>query len=89
LVSPRWLERALGDRLAASTAPGVRVRLIRLEGRRALIEVDHRAALLARTAWNGPIPGPGGSPVGVSTVRTWGTLVKGKAWLRRPPRPAG
>ncbi|MCI4344047.1 MAG: hypothetical protein L3J87_00270 [Thermoplasmata archaeon] len=58
-----------------------------MEGRRALVEVDHRTAPLARAAWNVPISGPAGAPVGIVTVRTWGTLVKGKAWLRRPSGP--
>ncbi|MCI4350347.1 MAG: hypothetical protein L3K15_02385 [Thermoplasmata archaeon] len=81
-VSPRWLERALGERLAAATSSPGRVRLIRLEGRRALVEVNHRVARLARSAWNAPMPGPTGTPVTISTAKTWGTLLKGKAWIR-------
>jgi hypothetical protein len=88
-VSPRWLERALGERLAERNPVLGRVRLIRLEGRRALVEVDHRVARTARDVWNAPMPGPTGAPVGISTARTWGTLLKGKAWLRGTPPRAG
>jgi hypothetical protein len=53
---------------------------VRAEGRRAIAEVDHRAAAAARAVWNGPAAG---SPeLILATRRTWGTLVGAKRWLR-------
>jgi hypothetical protein len=88
--SPRALESALRQALARSTPPGapVKMRLIRAEDRRAIAEVPHTTLPLARKVWNGSIPLPSGAPVSVTTRRTYGTLRKGKEWLRRAP-PTG
>ncbi|HYA57991.1 MAG TPA: hypothetical protein VEH57_05975 [Thermoplasmata archaeon] len=59
-----------------------RWRLIRVEGRRALVEVDWRVTSNARAAWNAPIPQRPGSKI--ASRRTWGTLVGAKRWLRSP-----
>ena len=67
--------RAAFDR---AQVPG-RFRLIRVEGARAIAEVDQRRAAAARAAWNGPAPEGG---LRIATRRTWGTLRPAKAWLR-------
>jgi RNase P/RNase MRP subunit POP5 len=79
-----WLERALRDALppALEDHRYRRPRIVRLERSRAVVEVGHRWAAVARKAWNGPMTGPQGSPVEVSTRRTWGTLRGAKVWLR-------
>ncbi|HEV2519836.1 MAG TPA: hypothetical protein VGX00_04350 [Thermoplasmata archaeon] len=85
-----WLEetlrRALPPDVPGGSRGGRRVRLIRLERSRALVEVGHRWAEEARRVWNGPVTGPSGRPVALATHRTWGTLRGGKIWLRRPPK---
>jgi hypothetical protein len=75
-------EAWLRDRLDRSGLGSVRFHLIRAEGRRAIVEVDHRQALPARSAWTTPDP----SGFAVAPRRTWGTLVGAKAWLREPHR---
>jgi len=65
-------------RRVGEDAPGFR--LIRVDVRRAVAEVDHDAVTRLRLAWNGPDPDPSGP--GLRTRRTWGTLVGAKAWLR-------
>ena len=62
-------------------APAGRVRIVRAEGARAVVEVEHGAASIVRAAWNGAVPG---GPT-LATRRTWGTLVGAKAWLHRAP----
>ena len=92
---PSFSSKVLERRLAAALerlGPGPRVRVIRWEPPRALVEIDHGWAARARTAWNASLGGPadGGAPVAIATRRTWGTLRKGKAWLRsRPTGSAG
>ncbi|HYA69820.1 MAG TPA: hypothetical protein VEH28_00435 [Thermoplasmata archaeon] len=79
--SPRSWEGLLADRLAVAGIPALRFRLIRAEGRRAIVEVDHLTAAAARAAWSAsPTTGAGG-PMLVP-YRTWGTLLGAKAWLR-------
>ncbi len=69
--------------------PG-RVRLIRAEGDRALVEVPHRAVPLARAAWSSSWVTDRGTALRARTRRTFGTLVKGKLWLRaRREEPEG
>ncbi|MGI0131530.1 MAG: hypothetical protein ACREDK_00300 [Thermoplasmata archaeon] len=80
-LSPRYLEGALVARLGLLDVPG-RVRLIRAEGNRALVEVPHRAVAAARIAWTGAWTTDRGAPLATVTRRTYGTLVKGKVWLR-------
>ncbi|HYK92821.1 MAG TPA: hypothetical protein VEY07_02110 [Thermoplasmata archaeon] len=80
-MSPKWIERELSRLLFPSTPPST-LRIIRWEGRRGLVEVGHRDVGPARAAWNGEIRDPAGRTVSVTTKRTWGTLRKGKLWLR-------
>ncbi|MCI4352050.1 MAG: hypothetical protein L3K14_01490 [Thermoplasmata archaeon] len=63
------------------------LRVVRLEGHRALVNVPHTWALRARTEWNGRWTTPDGTDLEVRTYRTWGTLVGGKRWLRRRDAP--
>ncbi|HZY91285.1 MAG TPA: hypothetical protein VFG07_00715 [Thermoplasmata archaeon] len=83
-INPRWVERELARLLRPGSDPGVppSFRLVRWEGHRGLVEVGHREVGLARRVWNDTVPGPGGHPVAIVTRRTWGTLRKGKLWLR-------
>jgi hypothetical protein len=88
-LSPRALERALGRPFAARAAdPAPAIRVIRVEGSRALVRVPHRFVAAARAAWNGPVETAGGATLRLRTHRTYGTLVKGKRWLRARRRPA-
>ncbi|HXQ93662.1 MAG TPA: hypothetical protein VN864_00615 [Thermoplasmata archaeon] len=81
-----WWEGALADRLRLFVPPGApaRIRWIRREGARAIVEVDHRVVPAARQAWNVGLVTPVGRPVQMMTVRSWGTLRLAKAWLRGP-----
>jgi hypothetical protein len=69
------------DRVAYGAVP---FRLIRADGRRAVVEVAHVHVPAVRAAWNST-PATGGEPE-LTTRRTWGTLVGAKAWLRRSRR---
>jgi len=80
--SDAW-ESILRALLRAAGAPEVRLRVVRSDGPRAVVEVEHRVALRARAAWGAE--GAAGS-VRVRTRRTWGTLRGAKAWLRRAGR---
>ena len=84
--SPRAWERFLSDRFTTSGAPAPTFRVVRSEGRRAIAEVGHRDASRARVVWTTGSPIQGAPAL--RTVRTWGTLVGAKEWLRRggPPR---
>jgi hypothetical protein len=84
-LSPRAWEGLLAERLASAGVPVRRFRVIRSEGRRAVVEVDHLAAPRARAAWTATPAGP--SEIGFIPRRTWGTLVGAKAWLREPRTP--
>ncbi|HEV2231646.1 MAG TPA: hypothetical protein VGS18_05625 [Thermoplasmata archaeon] len=83
-LSSRWVERELA-RLIGAAGPGApkRVRLIRWEQRRGIAEVAHRDVASARAGWNTELAGPTGETVRFATRRSWGTLRKGKSWLRR------
>lgn len=81
-LAPRWLERELARTLAGAEGGPVDIRLIRAGTRRALVRVTNRTMIAARRAWNGALTGPTGAPVDVATRRTFGTLRKGKAWLK-------
>jgi hypothetical protein len=80
--SPRTLERWLVDRLASEESPP-KLRVIRVDGRRALVDVPHTWARRARLQWTGRWTAADGTPLEMRTHRTWGTLVGGKRWLRR------
>jgi len=67
----------LRQRLGPADAGPLKV--IRFDGNRGLVRISHRAVARARTAWNVP-PGPTGVPI--RTLRSYGTLRKGKAWMR-------
>ena len=73
-------ELGLRDRLVRSGQANLPFRVVRCEGRRAIVEVAHSAASAARAAWN--LPDPDGRGPDLATRRTWGTLVGAKAWLR-------
>jgi hypothetical protein len=78
------LRRALVD----AGSPGLPFRLVRSEGRRAIIEVEALDAPAARRAWNRDV----GPDDRMRTERTWGTLVGAKAWIgraRKAPRRDG
>jgi hypothetical protein len=79
------LEAALRHALVRVDPIGasVKMRLVRAEARQAIAEVPHTALPLARRAWNGSLTLPSGATVAVVTLRTYGTLRKGKEWLRR------
>jgi len=81
-LPPRGWEAALRSGWASAHAdrPGPRFRLVRSDGRRAIVEVEHRVAEAARAAWNGPVPDPVG--ITLRTQRTWGTLWGAKRWWR-------
>ncbi len=80
-LSPRWWEANLRVGLDRTPGPtGVPFRLVRVEGRRAIAEVDRYVAGRARSAWNAPVSGD--DRIRFATRRTWGTLVGAKRWLR-------
>ena len=82
----RWWEERLGAMLASAGGPEGPVRVLRVQGPRAIVAIDQFRTAAARRAWNGPAPdGPGWHFV---TRRTWGTLVGAKTWIARPG-PAG
>jgi hypothetical protein len=59
-----------------------KVRIVRVEGPRALVEVPHTWADRARQLWNGSWTAESGGTITIRTHRTWGTLRLGKQWLR-------
>ncbi|MCI4335575.1 MAG: hypothetical protein L3K17_00030 [Thermoplasmata archaeon] len=92
-ISPprRWIEHELQRLLDGAAGPGAHpTRVIRWEERRGLVEIEHLDLDAARRAWNCEVSGLPGGPVRLTTRRTWGTLRKGKDWLRRlvPPEAA-
>ncbi|MGI0053831.1 MAG: hypothetical protein ACREC5_07335, partial [Thermoplasmata archaeon] len=85
--SPRLLEQSLRESLARERREPAPIRLVRLEGRRAIVQVPHLATPAARRAWNGPGGvDPSGGGFSVRTCRTYGTLLKAKAWIRSTPK---
>ncbi len=77
-LTPRWWETALRaglDRAGVSE----RFRIVRIDGRRAIAEIDHGTAARARSAWNAPLAD---RTTTLTTRRTWGTLRGAKRWLR-------
>jgi len=79
-LSPTGWERTLARLLDEHAPTPVRFRVIRADGRRAVVEVEHLDAATARAAWTS-VARDGPSLV---TRRTWGTLLGAKAWLREP-----
>ncbi len=75
-LSPRGWEALLRGRFDPRLGV-VPFRLIRSDGRWAIVEVGHRSVAAARTAWNASLP----DGVRLSSVRAWGTLVGAKRWL--------
>jgi len=69
----------LRDALATAGAAELPFRLIRSEGRRAVVKVGRADVGTARRAWNTLRSAPGGRLL--CTRRTWGTLVGAKRWL--------
>jgi hypothetical protein len=88
-LSPRVLESILIRQLHEAGTP-LPFRVIRTEGSHGLVAVAHLDVTRARTAWN---PGNERSTGSVRTLRSYGTLRKGKEWIARrrtlpSPRPA-
>jgi len=81
-LSPAAWHDLLQHRWRAHAEPTQQFRIIRVAPTRALVEVDQRTLALGRTAWNAVIVADGERSYRVATVRAWGTLVSGKAWLR-------
>ena len=79
--SARWWEENLGSLLTAAGGPGGPIRVLRVQGTRAVVAIDQTRTDAARRAWNGPAPGASGFRF--RTWRTWGTLVGAKAWIAR------
>jgi hypothetical protein len=71
--------------LRRAWSPGPPFHVVRSAGDRAIVEVEHAVAARARAAWNVTLERPGAR---LATVRTWGTLVGAKAWLRQRERSA-
>lgn len=82
LFSPRVLEHWLSDRLAGE-GPPPKLRVVRVDGRKALVDVPHTWARRARADWSGRWTASDGTVLEMRTYRTWGTLVGGKRWLKR------
>ena len=74
-----WTDR-LHRALAAAGTPQLGFRLIRSGDHRAVARVDRSDAAAARCAWDSP-RGDVEARDRLRTVRTWGTLVRAKAWL--------
>jgi hypothetical protein len=81
-LPPRWWEATLRRCLDRAGVPD-RFRVVRVYGRRAIAEVEHRAAPAARAAWSARDV-ESAPPLELTTIRTWGTLRGAKAWLREP-----
>ncbi|MCI4368061.1 MAG: hypothetical protein L3K09_00645 [Thermoplasmata archaeon] len=86
LPTARRLEELLGELFIEAGEPRPKLRIIRGQGRRLLVEVDQFVASRARLIWNASVKGPRDGTMRLSTSRTWGTLRKGKLWLRTPDR---
>ncbi len=90
-ISPPWWQSILSSYQSPDPAPPP-FRIVRFHHDRAIVEVGNLAVVSARAAWNASIKGPDGQSYSLRTVRSWGTLVGAKAWLkqdlRRPPRPS-
>jgi hypothetical protein len=82
-LSPRALESMLSGRLHASGTP-IPFRVIRTEGACGLVAVAHVDVPAARTAWN---PSGGRPEASIRTLRSYGTLRKGKEWMVRRRTP--
>lgn len=80
-LSPSLLERLLAARVPE---PHFRFRVIRVDGPFGLVAVEHTDAPAARTAWNGAVAP--GLP-SIRTLRSYGTLRKGKIWVAARLRP--
>jgi hypothetical protein len=78
-LSPRFLEAILSERSVRS-GPPIAFKIIRTEGSHGLVAVAHLDADRARGAWNGSSLHPAAT---VRTLRSYGTLLKGKTWLAR------
>lgn len=74
----------LRDRLDRAGLGSIHFRLIRFDGPRAVVEVEATSALRARAAWNDR-PDAKDTSDGLTTRKTWGTLLGAKVWLRAGP----
>ena len=67
--------------LGAAGGPEGPIRVLRVQGNRAVVAIDQLRTPAARRAWNGAPPTSPG--IRLSTRRTWGTLVGAKGWIGR------
>jgi hypothetical protein len=79
-LPPRWWEATL-RRCLDRAGVAEKFRVVRVDGRRAIAEVEHRASAAARAAWTTSVT-ESGTAIELATRRTWGTLRGAKAWLR-------
>jgi len=84
LLPAAWLD-LLNHRWRAQNDTPLKLKVIRSEGTRAIVAIDQRTAPRARLAWNATWQAGEGRTFRVATVRSWGTLVDAKAWLRGHP----
>jgi hypothetical protein len=78
--SPRDWEGLVHARLARQGFDSMRFRIVRSAARRAIVEVGH----LDLTRFRSSFAEASGEGPAIRSVRTWGTLVGAKAWLRGP-----
>ncbi|HTP56237.1 MAG TPA: hypothetical protein VML53_06220, partial [Thermoplasmata archaeon] len=86
--TPAEWDALLRERLGRAGSAAPVFRIVRAERARAIVEVDHRSARDVRAAFDSA---PRADAPHLRSVRTWGTLVGAKAWLRdgNPASPSG
>jgi len=84
-VPPPRFESELRRRLTELAGPDPLFKVVRFDGSRGLVRVGHRSVPAARQAWNA-LGGSPGAALPLHTARSYGTLRKGKAWMRSPGR---
>jgi RNase P/RNase MRP subunit POP5 len=88
-IPPSQFELELRRRLTDAFGPDPLFKVVRFDGSRGLVRLGHRNVPAARQAWNRPLD-PTGRAVPIRTLRSYGTLRKGKLWMRIPAsRSAG
>ncbi|MCL4308967.1 MAG: hypothetical protein M1126_06400 [Candidatus Thermoplasmatota archaeon] len=73
--------RRVLDDVGSPSPPSLSYRVVRSDARRAIVAVDQHTMTFARARWNAT-----SRPAGrwsIRTIRTWGTLVGAKSWIRR------
>ncbi len=82
-IPPSRFELELRRRLTEVSGPDPLFKIVRFDGSRGLVRIGHRNLLAARRAWNLPV-NPAARSMPVRTLRSYGTLRKGKLWMRSP-----